>query len=197
MIGNAILFAGTFILSQRVLYEMPAQTVALYVLTTMAAVVVIARLIVSRDFAPMDSETLNAILALGVTTASARLTMFFSVKRMGSLQTVLVGISETAVAIVLAFILLGDQLTPLQWLGVGILLISLLLIRREDIRSRETGEMLPVPLSAIGFSSISFQRAAFTRAFLGDQAMQKLSERKDLTPEEAEMIRQLMDSPRS
>jgi drug/metabolite transporter (DMT)-like permease len=197
MIGNAILFAGTFILSQRVLYEMPAQTVALYVLTTMAVVVVIARLIVSREFAPMDSETLNAILALGVTTALARLTMFFSVKRMGSLQTVLVGISETAVAILLAFLLLGDQLSAVQWLGVGVLLISLLLIRREDIRSRETGEMLPVPISGIGFPSISFKRAAFTRAFLGDQAMQKLSERKDLTPEEAEMIRQLIDSPRS
>ncbi|MFQ3537094.1 MAG: DMT family transporter [Aggregatilineales bacterium] len=196
MIGNAILFAGTFILSQRVLYEMPAQTVALYVLTTMAVVVVIARLIVSRDFTPISSETVHAILALGLTTALARLTMFFSVKRMGSLQTVLVGISETAVAILLAFILLGDQLTALQWLGVGFLLSSLLLIRREDIRSRETGEMLPVPISGIGFPSISFQRAAFTQAFLGDQAMKKLSERKDLTPEEAEMIRQLMDSPR-
>ncbi|MCS6871462.1 MAG: DMT family transporter [Anaerolineae bacterium] len=197
MIGNAILFAGMFILSQRVLYEMPAQTVALYVLTTMAVVVVIARLIVSREFTPMDNQTLNAILALGVTTALARLTMFFSVKRMGSLQTVLVGISETAVAILLAFVLLGEQLLATQWLGVGILLISLLLIRREDIRSRETGEMLPVPISGIGFPSISFQRAAFTRAFLGDQAMKKLSERNDLTPEEAEMIRQLIDSPRS
>jgi drug/metabolite transporter (DMT)-like permease len=197
MIGNAILFAGTFILSQRVLYEMPAQTVALYVLTTMAAVVVLARLIVGYEFAPLSGETLNAILALGVTTALARLTMFFSVKRMGSLQTVLVGISETAVAILLAFILLGDQLALIQWLGVAVLLVSLLLIRREDIRSRATGEMLPVPISGIGFPSISFQRAAFTRAFLGDQAMKKLSERKDLTPEEAEMIRQLIDSPRS
>jgi drug/metabolite transporter (DMT)-like permease len=197
MIGNAILFAGTFILSQRVLYEMPAQTVALYVLTTMAVVVVVARLIVSREFAPLSGETLNAILGLGLTTALARLTMFFSVKRMGSLQTVLVGISETAVAILLAFILLGDQLNATQWLGVGILLVSLLLIRREDIRSRETGEMLPVPLSGIGFPSISFQRAAFTRAFLGDQAMRRLSERQDLTPEEAEMIQRLIDSPRS
>src|SRR5260221_5158689 len=42
IIGNAILFAGMVILSQRVLYEMPSQTVTLYVLTTMAIVVVMA-----------------------------------------------------------------------------------------------------------------------------------------------------------
>jgi len=197
MIGNAILFAGTFILSQRVLYEMPAQTVALYVLTTMAVVVVLARLIVGYEFAPLSGETLNAILALGVTTALARLMMFFSVKRIGSLQTVLVGISETAVAMLLAFILLGEQLTLIQWLGVAVLLVSLSLIRREDIRSRATGEMLPVPISGIGFSSISFRRAVLTKALLGERAMKKLSERKDLTPEEAEMVRQLLDSRRS
>ncbi len=196
MIGNALLFAGTFILSQRVLYEMPAQTVALYVLTTMAVVVVMARLIVSRELAAMSGETLGAILALGVTTALARLTMFFSVKKMGSLQTVLVGISETAVAILLAFLLLGDQLSMLQWVGVSVLLASLLLIRREDIRSRSTGEMLPVPISGIGFPSISFQRAAFTQAFLGEEAMHELSKTEDITPEEVEMIRQMMGSPR-
>jgi drug/metabolite transporter (DMT)-like permease len=39
MVGNAILFAGTIILSQRVLYEMPSPTVTLYVITTMAVVV--------------------------------------------------------------------------------------------------------------------------------------------------------------
>src|SRR5689334_11906735 len=36
IIGNAILFAGTMILSQRVLFEMPAPTVTLYTVTTMA-----------------------------------------------------------------------------------------------------------------------------------------------------------------
>src|SRR5688572_10606815 len=34
MLGNALMFAGTVILSQYVLYEMPAPTAALYVVTT-------------------------------------------------------------------------------------------------------------------------------------------------------------------
>jgi hypothetical protein len=40
MLGSALMFAGTVILSQYVLYEMPSPTVTLYVLTTMAVIVV-------------------------------------------------------------------------------------------------------------------------------------------------------------
>jgi drug/metabolite transporter (DMT)-like permease len=42
MLGSALMFAGTMILSQYVLYEMPSPTVTLYTLTTMAVVVVMA-----------------------------------------------------------------------------------------------------------------------------------------------------------
>ncbi len=188
MVGNAILFAGTFILGQRVLYEMPSQTVALYVLTTMAVVVTVARLVWPSSGDLVTAESIGPILLLGLTTALSRLLMFFNVKKLGSLQTVLIGISETGIALVLAAVFLRETLQMTQWLGVAVLLLSLSLIRREDIRSkRETGEFLPVHISGIGFPSV--QRVAFMKAFL------EKNDGEDIRPEELEMIRKMMDVP--
>lgn len=195
MIGNAILFAGTFILGQRVLYEMPAQTVALYVITSMAVVVVMARAIYRLEWIPQSGEAVAAILALGLTTALSRLTMFFNVKKMGSLQTVLVGITETAVSLILAFVLLGEQLTLVQWMGVGVLLISLLFIKWHDIDKRTTGEIPVFQFSGINYPtathSVSFNKIAFIQAF----GSHEHGKAEDVTPQEMEMIRRMMEAP--
>lgn len=221
MIGNAILFAGTFMLGQRVTYEMPSPTVALYVMTTMAVVVVIARIIINPTWTPQTPEALGAIAALGITTALSRLLMFFGIKKSGSLQTVLIGITETGVSLVLAFLLLGDQLSLVQWVGVGILAASLLLIRRRDVR-RLTGELPLVPVSGMGITSlrrlgvhqrITKQDAhphelkpdskrdtqpnpriqAATLQPTTAQLAANLKIYDDVTPEEAEMIRRMLE----
>src|SRR5260221_4273660 len=141
IIGNAILFAGTVILSQRVLYEMPAPTMTLYTVTTMAVVVVMARAVYKLEWIPQSTDSFIAILLLGVTTAASRLLLFSGVKFLGSLQTVLLGIFETAVALVLSFIFLHDQLTFIQWIGLPILLTNLLLLRRDDLIQTSTIRM--------------------------------------------------------
>ena len=64
IIGNAILFAGTLILSQRVLYEMPSPTVTLYVVTTMAVVVVMARVMYRLEWIPQQPQAIAAILGI-------------------------------------------------------------------------------------------------------------------------------------
>src|SRR5258708_22253811 len=128
IIGNAILFAGTIVLSQRVLYEMPSQTVTLYVVTTMALVVVMARVVYRLEWIPQQPQAITAILVLGVTTAAARLLLFAGVKYLGPLQTVLFGIFETMVALILSFVFLHDQLNAIQWAGVAVLLTRLLFI---------------------------------------------------------------------
>ena len=183
MIGNAILFAGMVMLSQRVLYEMPSRTVALYVLTTMAVVVVMARAVYKLEWLPQTTEATWAIFGLAVTTALARVTFFLSVKNLGALQTVLFGIFETAVALLLSFAFLHDQLSPIQWVGVGILLISLLLIRPDDLAKRSTGEM---PL--LNMAGMGFQHIAFTQAFGKGEA-------DKLTTQELEMIHRMMTAP--
>ncbi len=149
IVGNAILFAGTLVLSQRVLYEMPSPTVTLYVVTTMAIVVVMARVMYRLDWIPQQPEAITAILALGGTTAAARLLLFSGIKYLGPLQTVLFGIFETMVALILSFVFLHDQLNAIQWAGVAVLLTSLLLIRPDDLSKRATAE-LPM-LNMTGF----------------------------------------------
>ncbi len=183
IIGNAILFAGTVILSQRLLYEMPSPTVTLYVLSSMAVVVVMARIVYRQEWIPQSSNAIGAIVALGLTTALSRLTLFMGVKRLGTLQTVLLGVLETAIAVLMAFVFLDEQLTSIQWIGVGILLISLLLIRPDDLMTRDS-QVVPV----FNMAGMSFQHVAFTQAF-GNGSTQKL------TPEELEMIRRMMEAP--
>ena len=134
MLANALMFAGTMILSQYVLYEMPAPTVTLYVLTTMGVLVTMVWLAIGR---PLSPETLTLvmppIIILAVTTAASRLSLFAGVKFLGSLQTAVLALTEIGVALALAFFVLGDRLTGAQVVGVGILGASILLIRPKDI----------------------------------------------------------------
>lgn len=186
MIANALLFAGTFVLSQRVLYEMPSPTVALYVITTMAVVVVMARLVYRLEWIPQTAEAVGAIAALGLTTALSRLTLFMGIKKLGSLQTVFLGIFETAVALVMALVFLQEQLTPVQWIGVGVLVASLMLIRSDDLAQSARAEAGHSPLFNI--AGMSFNKIAFMQAFGKDEQLK-------LSPEELERIRRMLEAP--
>jgi drug/metabolite transporter (DMT)-like permease len=163
MLGSALMFAGTVILSQYVLYEMPAPTVTLYILTTMAIIVSMVWLAVGQ---PMTSETLTAaawpIVVLGITTALSRLAMFAGVKFLGGMQTAVLAITEIGVALSLAFVVLGDRLEPAQTAGVALLFVSILLVRQRDLRARGYN---PSALVVSNMSSVQFQRIAFHRAF--------------------------------
>jgi len=163
MVGNAILFAGTVILSQRVLYEMPAPTVTLYTLTTMAIVVVTARGIYRLSWLPQSNAALVAIGALGLTTALSRLTLFTGVKRLGGLQTTLVVALETEVTLLLSLLLLpNEMLTTAQWVGIVIMASTLLLARTDDIKRRSTQTLPVVNMAGMQFGT---NAAAFESAF--------------------------------
>lgn len=163
MLGSALMFAGTVILSQYVLYEMPPTTATLYILSTMAVIVVMVWAAVGNS---LSSTVLEAafppILILGVTTALSRLAMFASVAVFGSLRTAIVAVGEIAVALVLAYFVLGDRLTMLQVIGVGALIFSMLLIRSTDLLPRGFN---PNELLVHDMATMQFQRIAFHRAF--------------------------------
>jgi hypothetical protein len=82
------------------------------------------------------ANALPPILILAVTTAASRLSLFAGVKFLGSLQTAVLALTEIGVALTLAFFILGDRLTPAQVIGVGILGVSILLIRAKDMLPR-------------------------------------------------------------
>lgn len=163
MLANALMFAGTVILSQYVLFEMPSPTAALYILTTMGVVVTMAWLAVAP---PLESVVLqNAsfwIVALGISTGLSRLAIFASVKILGGMQTAIMAAAEIGVALLLAFLFLGDTLTMGQWAGVALLMISILLIRQKDLLPRGFN---PNSLIVANMASVQFQRIAFHRAF--------------------------------
>jgi hypothetical protein len=169
LLGNALLFAGTVVMSQRALYDMPAQTVTFYVLATMAVVVAMARVAYDLPVFAEDGDVANmnavwAILGLAVTTALSRLLMFIGVKGLGSLQTTLLVVLELAASITFAHLLLHDSLTTIQWWGVGILGASLLM-PTERLTPANTSPTSYLP----NLMRARLMQAAFGQAFVADK----------------------------
>lgn len=190
MLGSALMFAGTLILSQYVLYEMPAPTATLYILTTMAVIVSMVWLAASEPLsAQVLTDALPPIFLLGITTALSRLAMFAGVKFLGGMQTAVLAIAEIAVALVLAFLVLGDSLTSMQWLGVGLLFASILLIRQKDLLPRGYN---PNALIVANMSSVQFQRIAFHRAFGTTELDNELGTMAAVTTQELQAIQRMM-----
>lgn len=190
MLANALMFAATVILSQYILYEMPAFTFTLYTLTTMAVVVTMVWLAVSPPMtAPVFEATIGPIALLGLTTALSRLAMFASVKFLGGMQTAILGITEIAVALMLAAVVLGETLTTGQWLGTALLVTSILLIRQRDLLPHGFN---PNALIVANMASVQFQRIAFHRAFGTHEHDNEQGTMATLTTQEMIAIQRMM-----
>ena len=131
MIASAATYGWHLVLGQWVLADVPARKAALYILTTMACVVGVARALQARPVEPIVTTGWYAILSLGLTTALSRLAMFSALERLGGVETALAGLLELLVSLVLAFLLLGERLTLVQWIGGGLLVISLTMMARD------------------------------------------------------------------
>ncbi|MGQ9908123.1 MAG: DMT family transporter [Candidatus Flexifilum sp.] len=195
MLGSALMFAGTMILSQQVLYEMPSPTATLYILTTMAVVVLavwgaVGGTTTGDEFV----AALPAITLLGVSTALSRLAMFASVRVLGSLRTAVIAVGEIGVALALAFVFLGDRLTPTQTVGVVLLGLSILLVRARDLT--------PVHINfnrllVSDMASIQFQRIAFHRAFGRPEHDNEFGVMSSITTLEMQAIQRMMGASSS
>ncbi|MBI5354280.1 MAG: DMT family transporter [Chloroflexi bacterium] len=132
MIGASILYAMHLPINQRVLYEVPAPTVALYTLLAMSMVVVPAYLIFDRAW-PVANTPWLPVFGLTFVTVFSRIALFLGVKKIGGMQTALLGLAELLIAILFSRIWLGESLSLLQWLGAVGLGVSLLLVMFENI----------------------------------------------------------------
>ena len=131
MVGSAATYGWHLVLGQWVLADVPSRTATVYVLTTMACVVGVARVLQGGPMEQIAGRGWLAILGLGVTTALSRLAMFRALERVGGVETALVGLLELLVSLVLAFLLLGERLAVVQWVGAGLLVVSLVLMARD------------------------------------------------------------------
>lgn len=190
MLGSALMFAGTLVLGQFVLYEVPPQTMALYALSTMAIIVTMAWLSVGQPLTPeVAAIAIPPIIILGITTALSRLAMYASVKFLGGIQTAIMAVAEIAVALVLSAFILGERLTSAQWAGVALLIISLLLVRQRDLVSEEYN---PGAMILANMASEQFQRIAFHKAFGTRETNPDFAILQDMSPEELRQIQRMM-----
>ncbi len=126
MLLASALYALHVPINRRVLYEAPAPTVTFYTLTGMSAVVLLAYVFLGPLQWPATWSQWRPLLSLSLVTFLSRLTLFMGVKRLGSLQTMLLTIGELGVTLFFAHWWLGERLDPLQWWGVvglGIILV--------------------------------------------------------------------------
>ena len=128
MLIAAALYALHLPINQRVLYDMPSPTVTLYTLIAMSIVVVPAFLISGDKPVSVDINIIPPIAGLTLVTFLSRLMLFTGVKHLGGMQTALLGLGEMFVVVFFSYIWLNEQLTPGQWVGVGLLTVSMLLM---------------------------------------------------------------------
>jgi len=131
MLAASALYALHIPINQRVLFDMPAPTVTLYTLAAMSSVVIPFYLLSDRVPVPAYPEAWLPLVGLTLVTFFSRLALFQGVKHLGGMQTALLGLSELLVAVSFANLWLGERLSPLQFLGAGLLVASLLLVVLE------------------------------------------------------------------
>jgi len=143
MITSGVGYAWMLVLGQWTTADVDSRTVTLYTLTAMALTVAIAWLVSGQPWQPISSEGWTAILLLGlIPTALARVLVFAGLRRLGGVQTSLLGVAELLVTLVMAFVILGERLAPLQWLGGGIMVLSVVLIGRESLQEVSWDDLL-------------------------------------------------------
>jgi drug/metabolite transporter (DMT)-like permease len=143
MLGAAILYALHLLVNQRVLYEVPAQTVTFYTLLSMGATVTIPYLTFDRQL-PIVGTPWWPVLGMALFTFFSRITLFLGVKHLGGIQTAMLGLGELLITVLLAVIWLGDRLTIVQWFGAVLLAGSLFMVgyEKSTVHKRYTTGLL-------------------------------------------------------
>ncbi len=153
-LGGALLYALHVFVSQRIMYEMPAPTMALYSLSFMGLTVLAVRLIFGAfmDLPWVPTETIGwwSLAGMMIVTALSRVTLFAGVRNLGGLQTMLLNAAELGVTLLLGFFLLGERLTGQQWIGVVILLASVFLSTVDTGIRDDVYKPLPKPRPLAG-----------------------------------------------
>lgn len=127
MVGSAALYALHIPINQRVLYEIPAPTVTFYTLLAMSLVTVPFYLIFDRQLPPTGTSWWP-LLSLTLVTFTSRLTLFLGIKNIGGLQAAILGMAELFITIIISHFLLGEVLTVAQYIGAGILGVSIIMV---------------------------------------------------------------------
>lgn len=133
LLSSGACYAWHLVLGQWTLADVDPRTVTLYVLSTMAVVVSLARLADGAPWTPISVDGWLAIIGLTIfPTILARLLVFAGLRDLGGAQTSLLGLAELFVTLLIAVLALGERLTSWQWLGGMLVVASIVLGSRES-----------------------------------------------------------------
>jgi drug/metabolite transporter (DMT)-like permease len=131
MLAASALYALHLPINQRVLYEVPAPTVTFYTLLASSAVLVPMLIFQSTLGQAHPSASWLALGGMTLAIFFSRLALFLGVKNLGGLQTSLIGLGEMLVTVFFGLTLLHESLSWAQWMGAGLMVMSILLGIRE------------------------------------------------------------------
>jgi drug/metabolite transporter (DMT)-like permease len=126
----AVVYAAHLVLYQKLLSDTSSMTNTVYILSTMAVIYLVMEL-AQRGFAGVTNVSGVAwfwlVLMSLFATVVARLLMFTGLKLVGGTQVALTGVSEPLLVLLGSTLILGEQFSPGQWLGAGLVVTSLAL----------------------------------------------------------------------
>ncbi len=132
VLAGAAAYGWHLVLGQWVLAEVQARTATLYVLSSMAVTVGVARALSGQPLGLISGDGWQAIMSLALVTVSSRLLMFAGLRILGGVQAALLGLTELFMTLMVAYAFLGERMGLWQWVGGGLIILSVLLIARES-----------------------------------------------------------------
>ena len=131
-LGMTLTYGGFLFFVEKWLPDVPSMTVTLYVDSFVALFLSAVYLVQYRGWVPVTSDGWWIIAFTGLfSTALAHFFFVSSVKTIGSGETALINPFETVFTVIWALLFLGEVLTPTQWLGGALILVSAFLIGRQ------------------------------------------------------------------
>ncbi|MHC1719469.1 MAG: DMT family transporter [Clostridiaceae bacterium] len=129
----ALFYAFMNIYCEKRLYDVDALVINAYTALFSLIALCIYRFPLFAFKGELKFESIIYIAILAVFSQIVPLTMIYSaIKDIGALKVSIIGNLEIPTAAFLAYIFLGEKLTIIQVLGSALIIIALLLIRRED-----------------------------------------------------------------
>lgn len=131
-ISFAIFYGAFLFLVEKWLGDVPSKTVTLYVDTFVALLLAGVYVFHYQSWQSITDEGWLIIIFTGILcTALAHFFYVSSVKGIGSGETALINPFETVFTVTWAITFLGERLTPIQWVGGVLILLSAFLIGRQ------------------------------------------------------------------
>lgn len=130
-LATAAIYA-TYILVGRVLLADVSSVVATAVIATTAGIVLAASGAVGGQWRPLDPGGWALALSMAVVATAIPATMFLAgLARVGATRAAIISTLEPATTVVLAALLLGEDLGPVRLIGGGIVLVAAVIVARN------------------------------------------------------------------